>query len=173
MRFLQTEWHRHERDRNSWDIEKQEMKSRIASLEGSARRADATQRALRKYVTILEQKVKEQAAKLKASGETPEPATKSVRAEREALIKERLGRKTTLPIRFTVSRYVDVATCSARRWSIFFWLIVLTISNSPQNPPKKATIRPFGPNINVLLRRTRRLLSSRRSSTSARLSLHT
>lgn len=91
MRFLQTEWHRHERDRNSWDIEKQEMKSRIASLEGSARRADATQRALRKYVTILEQKVKEQAAKLKASGETPEPATKSVRAEREALIKERLG----------------------------------------------------------------------------------
>ncbi|KLU88233.1 striatin Pro11 [Magnaporthiopsis poae ATCC 64411] len=91
MRFLQTEWHRHERDRNSWDIEKQEMKSRIASLEGSARRADATQRALRKYVTILEQKVKEQAAKLKASGESPEPATKSVRAEREAIIKERLG----------------------------------------------------------------------------------
>ncbi|KAL8400935.1 hypothetical protein RB594_001093 [Gaeumannomyces avenae] len=91
MRFLQTEWHRHERDRNSWDIEKQEMKSRIASLEGSARRADATQRALKKYVTILEQKVKEQAAKLKANGDTSEPATKSVREEREALIKERLG----------------------------------------------------------------------------------
>ncbi len=59
MRFLQTEWHRHERDRNAWEIEKQEMKSRIANLEGQARRADATQKALRKYVTILEKKVKD------------------------------------------------------------------------------------------------------------------
>ncbi|CAK7203064.1 1,2-dihydroxy-3-keto-5-methylthiopentene dioxygenase [Sporothrix eucalyptigena] len=65
MRFLQTEWHRHERDRNAWEIEKQEMKGRIASLEGSARRADATQKALKKYVTILEKKVKEQSNMLK------------------------------------------------------------------------------------------------------------
>ncbi|VUC36672.1 unnamed protein product [Clonostachys rosea] len=68
MRFLQTEWHRHERDRNSWEIEKQEMRGRIANLEGQARRADATQRALRKYVSILEKKVKDQAAQLKGSG---------------------------------------------------------------------------------------------------------
>lgn len=34
MRFLQTEWHRHERDRNSWEIERAEMKARIAQLEG-------------------------------------------------------------------------------------------------------------------------------------------
>ncbi|KJR86824.1 PRO11 protein [Sporothrix schenckii 1099-18] len=67
MRFLQTEWHRHERDRNAWEIEKQEMKGRIASLEGSARRADATQKALKKYVTILEKKVKDQSALLKSS----------------------------------------------------------------------------------------------------------
>ncbi|CAK7245878.1 MAG: 1,2-dihydroxy-3-keto-5-methylthiopentene dioxygenase [Sporothrix thermara] len=65
MRFLQTEWHRHERDRNAWEIEKQEMKGRIASLEGSARRADATQKALKKYVSILEKKVKEQSNMLK------------------------------------------------------------------------------------------------------------
>jgi striatin 1/3/4 len=66
MRFLQTEWHRHERDRNAWEIERQEMKSRIANLEGQARRADATQKALKKYVTILEKKVKDQAAMLKS-----------------------------------------------------------------------------------------------------------
>ncbi|CAK7275249.1 1,2-dihydroxy-3-keto-5-methylthiopentene dioxygenase [Sporothrix epigloea] len=66
MRFLQTEWHRHERDRNAWEIEQQEMKGRIASLEGSVRRADATQKALKKYVAILEKKVKQQSEMLKS-----------------------------------------------------------------------------------------------------------
>ena len=66
MRFLQTEWHRHERDRNAWEIERQEMKGRIAALEGSARRSDATQKALKRYVAILEKKVKDQAAQLKS-----------------------------------------------------------------------------------------------------------
>ncbi|KAJ9131348.1 Striatin Pro11 [Pleurostoma richardsiae] len=74
MRFLQTEWHRHERDRNAWEIEKQEMKGRIAALEGAARRADATQKALKKYVAILEKKVKDQAAQLKSSVALPAEA---------------------------------------------------------------------------------------------------
>lgn len=54
MRFLQTEWHRHERDRNAWEIERQEMRVRIASLEGSGRRADSQTKGLRKYVNMLE-----------------------------------------------------------------------------------------------------------------------
>jgi hypothetical protein len=54
MRFLQTEWHRHERDRNAWEIERQEMRVRIASLEGSGRRSDVQQKGLRKYVKMLE-----------------------------------------------------------------------------------------------------------------------
>ncbi|KAK4149437.1 WD40-repeat-containing domain protein [Chaetomidium leptoderma] len=86
MRFLQTEWHRHERDRNAWEIEKQEMKSRIANLEGQARRADATQKALKKYVTILEKKVKDQAVLLK-SDNTPETEPK---LDRASLLQEKL-----------------------------------------------------------------------------------
>ncbi|KAK3303949.1 WD40-repeat-containing domain protein [Chaetomium strumarium] len=86
MRFLQTEWHRHERDRNAWEIERQEMKSRIANLEGQARRADATQKALKKYVTILEKKVKDQAALLKSEkGIETEP-----KVDRAALLLEKL-----------------------------------------------------------------------------------
>ena len=88
MRFLQTEWHRHERDRNAWEIEKQEMRGRIANLEGQARRADATQKALRKYVSILERKVKEQAAQLKGS-EATDAAEKS-KNDRAAKIQEKL-----------------------------------------------------------------------------------
>lgn len=88
MRFLQTEWHRHERDRNAWEIENQEMRSRIASLEGQARRADATQKALRKYVSILERKVKDQATQLKgtASGDAPTEAVK----DRDTKVQEKL-----------------------------------------------------------------------------------
>ncbi|GJN84545.1 hypothetical protein PLIIFM63780_008102 [Purpureocillium lilacinum] len=86
MRFLQTEWHRHERDRNAWEIEKQEMKGRIASLEGQARRADATQKALKKYVSILERKVKEQAAQIKGTPVKNDDAT----SERAAKIQEKL-----------------------------------------------------------------------------------
>lgn len=93
MRFLQTEWHRHERDRNAWEIEKQEMKGRIANLEGAARRADATQKALKKYVAILEAKVKDQSAQLKAAaaGEKVESESpKAKKLDREALIQAKL-----------------------------------------------------------------------------------
>ncbi|KKA27871.1 hypothetical protein TD95_005328 [Thielaviopsis punctulata] len=93
MRFLQTEWHRHERERNAWEIEKLELKGRIATLEGQARRADVTQSALKKYVGILEKKVKAQAAQLKAEGKIAEdPATSSDNAARRtALIDVKLN----------------------------------------------------------------------------------
>ena len=91
MRFLQTEWHRHERDRNAWEIEKQEMRGRIANLEGQARRADATQKALRKYVSILETKVKDQAAELKGDGAVD--AAEKASNDRAAQIQEKLKGK--------------------------------------------------------------------------------
>ncbi|KAI1389143.1 WD40 repeat-like protein [Hypoxylon trugodes] len=93
MRFLQTEWHRHERDRNAWEIERQEMKGRIAALEGSARRADATQKALKRYVTILEKKVKDQAAQLKVASTTSatdHSVKQPQKIDRAALIQEKL-----------------------------------------------------------------------------------
>ncbi|GAB0146924.1 hypothetical protein EsHS_00007309 [Epichloe bromicola] len=88
MRFLQTEWHRHERDRNSWEIEKQEMRGRIAHLEGQARRADATQKALKKYVTILERKVKDQSEQIKGTAAREENA--SAKNDRSAKIQKKL-----------------------------------------------------------------------------------
>lgn len=103
MRFLQTEWHRHERDRNAWEIEKQEMRARIANLEGQARRADATQKALKRYVAILEKKVKEQSAALKgtgkekgAEGEAAESEENKTKLDRSALIQEKLRPNTKL-----------------------------------------------------------------------------
>lgn len=65
MRFLQTEWHRHERERNAWDIERQEMKARIASLEGAGRKSNLTQVAAKKYITMLESKLKKERRQMK------------------------------------------------------------------------------------------------------------
>ncbi|EON96731.1 putative striatin pro11 protein [Phaeoacremonium minimum UCRPA7] len=97
MRFLQTEWHRHERDRNAWEIEKQEMKGRIAALEGAQRRADANQKALKKYVAILEKKVKDQRDQLKGSSASASvdaqheaDAEQAKKLDRNALIQEKL-----------------------------------------------------------------------------------
>ncbi|KAF7539970.1 hypothetical protein G7054_g1785 [Neopestalotiopsis clavispora] len=105
MRFLQTEWHRHERDRNAWEIERQEMKGRIAALEGSARRADATQKALRRYVGILEKKVKDQTTQITRksqgsdAGSVDEHAVKQPpsKVDRAALISEKLQTSNEKP----------------------------------------------------------------------------
>lgn len=67
MRFLQTEWHRHERDRNAWQIERAEMKSRIGKLEGDGRTNKRLQESLGKHVKLLENALKKEREKSKAS----------------------------------------------------------------------------------------------------------
>jgi striatin 1/3/4 len=94
MRFLQTEWHRHERDRNSWEIERQEMKARIAQLEGKLKRGDATQNAAKKYIKLLEKKIKNQAAQLKSEGKwDPSEAARFDREARAIMIQEKFSGK--------------------------------------------------------------------------------
>lgn len=60
MRFLQTEWHRHERDRNAWEIEREEMKKRIASLEGEARSSKGLRGILERQIRMLELALKKE-----------------------------------------------------------------------------------------------------------------
>ena len=77
MRFLQLEWHRHERDRNAWEIERAEMKSRIGKLEGDGRTNKRLQESLGKHVKILESALKREREKLRniqAGGGTEEKA---------------------------------------------------------------------------------------------------
>lgn len=65
MRFLQTEWHRHERDRNAWEIERAEMKSRIGKLEGDVRTSKRLHESLGKHVRLLEAALKKEREKVK------------------------------------------------------------------------------------------------------------
>jgi len=55
MRFLQLEWHNHERARNAWDIERAEMKAKIAKQEGEVRSAKKLNDQLNKHIRMLEQ----------------------------------------------------------------------------------------------------------------------
>lgn len=63
LQFLQSEWRRFERDRNEWDIEKAEMKARIAFLEGEKRGVDNTKLDLMKRVKMLEFALRQERSK--------------------------------------------------------------------------------------------------------------
>ena len=65
MRFLQTEWHRHERDRNAWQIERAEMKSRIGKLEGDGRTNKRLRESMDKHIRLLEHALKKEREKVK------------------------------------------------------------------------------------------------------------
>ena len=65
MRFLQIEWHNHERLRNAWDIERDEMKQKIAKQEGANKKLKRMNEVLEKHVKILEKSLKEERAKKK------------------------------------------------------------------------------------------------------------
>ena len=87
MRFLQTEWHRHERDRNAWEIERAEMKSRIGRLEGDIRTTKRSNDSLGKYVKILETALRKEREKTKslANGEKVDVHADPKELAREAL----------------------------------------------------------------------------------------
>ena len=67
MRFLQIEWHNHERARNAWDIERAEMKAKIAKQEGECRHAKRINEQLDRQVRMLEMALMNERAKSKAA----------------------------------------------------------------------------------------------------------
>ncbi|KAK5167406.1 1,2-dihydroxy-3-keto-5-methylthiopentene dioxygenase [Saxophila tyrrhenica] len=58
MRFLQIEWHNHERARNSWAIERAEMKAKIAKQEGECRQAKRINEQLVRQIQMLQKALK-------------------------------------------------------------------------------------------------------------------
>lgn len=54
LHFLQSEWRRYERDRNEWEIERAEMRARVALLEGERRSIENLKTDLMRRVKMLE-----------------------------------------------------------------------------------------------------------------------
>lgn len=63
MRFLQMEWHSHERARNSWDIERAEMKAKIAKQEGEIRLTKRLNDQLDRQLRMLESALRRERSK--------------------------------------------------------------------------------------------------------------
>jgi striatin 1/3/4 len=68
MHYLQSEWRRWERDRNEWEIERAEMRARIALLEGERRSAENLKMDMLRRVKMLEFALKQERGKSLASG---------------------------------------------------------------------------------------------------------
>lgn len=102
MRFLQTEWHRHERDRNAWEIERAEMKSRIGRLEGELRTSKRLHESLGKHVRLMESALRKEREKVKklSNNETIEESMdpKGIARETISFLKgELVSAKHSLP----------------------------------------------------------------------------
>lgn len=97
MRFLQTEWHRHERDRNNWEIERAEMKARIAKLEGENRAEKRLHQVYLARIKILERALKKERADRAAAadgGAKPdETAAKAEEAQNKAKVEMSINEK--------------------------------------------------------------------------------
>ena len=92
MRFLQTEWHRHERDRNAWEIERGEMKSRIAILEGEAKKSKPTHEALSKHIRMLESALKKEREKVRSLSKGEEVDMKDAKELAREQLKAEAGK---------------------------------------------------------------------------------
>ncbi|KAK9484704.1 Striatin family-domain-containing protein [Lipomyces starkeyi] len=96
MRFLQTEWHKNERDRIQWEIEKAEMKARIARLEGEKRGNERLIESFVRRINMLEKSLAEERAKLGSA--MPESISQS------AATLDKSNFRSTLPDDFPVDK---------------------------------------------------------------------
>ena len=63
LHTLQTEWRKYERNRNEWEIERAELRARIALLEGERRAGEGEKRDLSRRVRMLEWALREERRK--------------------------------------------------------------------------------------------------------------
>ncbi|WVQ77197.1 hypothetical protein IAR50_006880 [Cryptococcus sp. DSM 104548] len=68
LHYLQSEWRRWERDRNEWEIERAEMRARIALLEGQRRSAENLKVDLLRRVKMLEFALRQERTKTVSAG---------------------------------------------------------------------------------------------------------
>ncbi|KAJ7090211.1 WD40-repeat-containing domain protein [Mycena belliarum] len=72
LHYLQTEWRKYERDRNEWEIERAEMRARIALLEGERRSFENVKLDLMRRIKMLEY-----ALRMERSKQLAQPSTAS------------------------------------------------------------------------------------------------
>ncbi|KAF2868514.1 striatin Pro11 [Massariosphaeria phaeospora] len=107
MRFLQLEWHNHERARNAWDIERAEMKAKIAKQEGEVKSAKRMNDSLSTHIRMLEKAIlREREAKTAAASGNAEKTADEKDAKGKAGLKT--GLKPPKPPNKHHNSFLDV-----------------------------------------------------------------
>ncbi|WVO16351.1 hypothetical protein L204_104026 [Cryptococcus depauperatus] len=91
LHYLQSEWRRWERDRNEWEIERAEMRARIALLEGQRRSAENLKVDLLRRVKMLEFALRQERTRnVNAAGKlsSVHPARMAVLLEEDKISKD-------------------------------------------------------------------------------------
>ncbi|OSD02797.1 WD40 repeat-like protein [Trametes coccinea BRFM310] len=86
LHYLQTEWRRYERDRNEWEIERAEMRARIALLEGERRSFDNVKLDLMRRIKMLEY-----ALRVERSKQLAQPTSQSVPPAKLAALQSQIA----------------------------------------------------------------------------------
>lgn len=68
LHYLQSEWRRYERDRNAWEIERAELRARIALLEGERRGVEHVRTDLLRRIKMLEYALRQERSKGQSQG---------------------------------------------------------------------------------------------------------
>ena len=83
MRFLQTEWHNHERARNAWDIERGELQSKLGKQEGDLERFRKDNEALDHRIRMLEHTIEKERRRDGSKAKAQRIGSEEVREEKE------------------------------------------------------------------------------------------
>ncbi|KAJ3000205.1 hypothetical protein HDV02_000118 [Globomyces sp. JEL0801] len=78
LHFLQVEWRRFERERNEWEIERSELKTRVALLEGERKAIDNMKTDLVRRVKMLEYALRQERSKVSKDATVPETVEKDL-----------------------------------------------------------------------------------------------
>jgi hypothetical protein len=144
MRFLQIEWHNHERARNAWDIERAEMKAKIAKQEGEGRQAKRLNEQLDRQVRMLEMALRNERAKSKG-GKVEEK--KGAESEKE---KKKNGEEKGMKASKRAQRIRVRHVCRMMKLTLFVQLLTsitihscrpMTISKARRNASNTSTAR--------------------------------
>lgn len=76
LHFLQGEWRRYEHDRNSWEIERAELRARIALLEGERRGVENVKTDLLRRIRMLEYALRQERMKALSNAPSAPSATR-------------------------------------------------------------------------------------------------
>lgn len=105
------EWHNHERARNAWEIEREELKQKASKDEGQLNKLRRQVEALEKHVKMLEMALKAERAKSKAlaAGEKPLTAEETKKQDKDAKTKrDAEGAATSKPKKRMRDQFLDL-----------------------------------------------------------------